>query len=35
MLNGSGWARLGEGLGLRWGGRWKSPVDRPHFSVRW
>lgn len=23
---------LGEGLGLRWGGRWKSPVDRPHFE---
>jgi RHS repeat-associated protein len=23
---------IGEGLGLVWGGRWKSPVDRPHFE---
>lgn len=23
---------LGERLGLSWGGRWKSIVDRPHFE---
>lgn len=23
---------IGEGLGLEWGGRWKSIVDRPHFQ---
>ncbi len=29
------WAKLGaigEGLGLRWGGRWKSFPDCPHFE---
>ncbi|MGI6066302.1 MAG: M15 family metallopeptidase [Bacillota bacterium] len=24
---------LGESLGLEWGGRWKSFVDRPHFQL--
>lgn len=24
---------LGESLGLEWGGRWKSLVDRPHFQL--
>jgi len=24
---------VGELLGLKWGGRWKSPVDRPHFEL--
>lgn len=27
-------ARLAEGLGLHWGGRWKRP-DRPHFEDTW
>ena len=25
---------LGEELGLEWGGRWKRPVDGPHFQLR-
>lgn len=24
---------MAEALGLRWGGRWKSPVDRPHIEL--
>lgn len=24
---------IGESLGLVWGGRWKSPVDRPHYQL--
>jgi len=24
---------IGESVGLEWGGRWKSPVDEPHFEV--
>lgn len=24
---------LGESLGLEWGGRWKTLVDRPHFQL--
>lgn len=24
---------LGESLGLEWGGRWKSFIDRPHFQL--
>lgn len=24
---------LGESIGLTWGGRWKNPVDRPHFQA--
>lgn len=24
---------IGERLGLTWGGRWTSPVDRPHFQL--
>ena len=24
---------LGEKAGLMWGGRWKSPVDKPHFQL--
>lgn len=26
--------QIGEGLGLRWGGRWKSPFDPGHFEAR-
>lgn len=26
--------RIGEALGLEWGGRWTSIVDRPHFQLR-
>ena len=25
---------IGEGLGLEWGGRWKSFPDKPHFQFR-
>lgn len=25
--------KIGESLGLEWGGRWKNPVDRPHFQL--
>ncbi len=25
--------KLGEDLGLMWGGSWKSPVDKPHFQL--
>lgn len=25
--------KIGERLGLTWGGRWTSPVDRPHFEL--
>lgn len=24
---------LGEDLGLKWGGRFKKPIDRPHFEM--
>lgn len=24
---------LGEALGMRWGGRWKSPYDPGHFEI--
>ncbi len=24
---------IGEGLGLRWGGKFKKPVDMPHFEM--
>lgn len=24
---------IGVGLGLEWGGNWKSPVDKPHFQL--
>lgn len=27
-------AKIGEGLGLEWGGRWKSFPDRPHYQLR-
>lgn len=30
------WERVGqiaESIGLEWGGRWKSPVDKPHFQL--
>ena len=26
--------KIGESLGLEWGGRWTSFVDRPHFQLR-
>jgi len=26
--------RIGESMGMDWGGRWTSPVDRPHFESR-
>lgn len=26
--------KIGESLGLKWGGRWKSFVDKPHFYDR-
>jgi peptidoglycan L-alanyl-D-glutamate endopeptidase CwlK len=26
-------AEIGKRLGLRWGGRWKTPRDRPHFEI--
>lgn len=26
--------KIGEGLGLLWGGRWTNPVDRPHFQLK-
>lgn len=25
--------RIGESLGLGWGGNWRSPVDKPHFYL--
>lgn len=25
--------KIGEGLGLEWGGRWTKPVDKPHFQL--
>ena len=25
--------KIGVGLGLEWGGNWKSPVDKPHFQL--
>jgi len=25
---------IGESLGLEWGGRWTSPVDKPHFQMK-
>lgn len=25
--------KLGQSIGLEWGGSWKSPVDRPHFQL--
>jgi peptidoglycan L-alanyl-D-glutamate endopeptidase CwlK len=25
---------MAEALGLTWGGRWKSPVDKPHIELR-
>ena len=25
--------RIGEGLGLRWGGRWRDPFDPGHFEL--
>lgn len=25
--------KIGKGLGLEWGGDWKSPVDLPHFQL--
>ncbi len=34
--NGANWTRLGElaeSVGLEWGGRWTSPVDRPHVQL--
>jgi peptidoglycan L-alanyl-D-glutamate endopeptidase CwlK len=24
--------KIGQGIGLEWGGAWKSPVDMPHFQ---
>lgn len=24
--------KTGEALGLEWGGRWRSPIDKPHFQ---
>ncbi|MDQ3158781.1 MAG: M15 family metallopeptidase [bacterium] len=24
---------IGESIGLEWGGRWKSFIDRPHFQI--
>ncbi len=26
--------KIGESIGLEWGGRWKSIVDKPHFQIR-
>lgn len=39
ITNGSDWrygkaGKIGEGLGLRWGGRWKSPFDPGHLELR-
>lgn len=35
--NADGWfekvGRIGQKLGLEWGGAWTSPVDRPHFQL--
>lgn len=25
--------KLGQSIGLEWGGAWKSPVDKPHFQL--
>lgn len=25
--------KIGEDIGLMWGGSWKSPVDKPHFQL--
>lgn len=25
--------KIGQSLGLEWGGAWKSPVDKPHFQL--
>jgi hypothetical protein len=25
---------IGEELGLEWGGRWKSPKDKPHLHLK-
>jgi peptidoglycan L-alanyl-D-glutamate endopeptidase CwlK len=25
--------RIGQSIGLEWGGSWKSPVDKPHFQL--
>ena len=25
--------KLGQSIGLEWGGSWKSPVDKPHFQL--
>jgi peptidoglycan L-alanyl-D-glutamate endopeptidase CwlK len=25
---------IGEKVGLEWGGRWKSPVDKPHYQLK-
>ena len=25
--------KIGESIGLEWGGSWKSPVDKPHFQL--
>lgn len=26
--------KIGQSLGLEWGGSWKSPVDKPHFQLK-
>ena len=26
--------KIGQSLGLEWGGAWTSPVDKPHFQLR-
>lgn len=26
--------KMGEDIGLEWGGRWKTLVDKPHFQIR-
>jgi hypothetical protein len=28
------YGKMGETLGLSWGGRWRDPVDRPHLELR-
>lgn len=26
--------KIGQGIGLEWGGSWTSPVDKPHFQLK-
>lgn len=39
ITNGADWryekaGKIGEALGLRWGGRWRSPFDPSHLELR-